>query len=392
MTSDTKVPPPRAPEGPTSTQAALVRGLVVFTLLFVFLVGIRGLGTGFKGLGRDALESFFMATDNPFVGLTIGVLATTLVQSSSVTTSMIVAMVAAPGSPLPVANAIPMIMGANIGTTVTNTVVSLAHMGRPDEFRRAFGAATVHDFFNYISVALLLPLEMATGVLEKASGAIASMVGTGGPGKLPNPVKDATKAALAPVQSALQSLSDDKRVVAILLIIVSAVVIFTSLIFIVRTLRTLMATRLRTYVQRSLDASPYIGIVVGIVVTVMVQSSSISTSVMVPLAGAGIVTTAQVFPITIGANIGTTVTALLASMAAPAETAHLAVQIAVVHLLFNLSGTLLIFPWKVTRRIPIRLAGWLAGVAVTSKKTALIYVVGLFYALPALLVIISRSL
>lgn len=391
VTADPTIPPPRVPVGASSTQTALLRGLVVILLLFIFLVGIRGLGTGFKGLGKEALEAFFLATDNPFIGLIMGVLATTLVQSSSVTTSMIVAMVAAPGSPLPVANAIPMIMGANIGTTVTNTVVSLAHMGRPDEFRRAFGAATVHDFFNYITVLVLLPLEMATGILEKTSLAIASAVGTGGPGKLPNPVKGATKAALQPVQGAIEGISGDGRIASILLIIVSAIVIFVSLLFIVRVLRTLMATRLRTYIQRSLDASPYIGIVVGVVVTVMVQSSSISTSVMVPLAGAGIVTVSQVFPITIGANIGTTVTALLASMAAPAETAHLAVQIAVVHLLFNFAGTVLIFPWNATRNIPIRLANWLAGVAVNSKKTALIYVVGLFYAVPALLVVVSRA-
>ena len=81
-------------------------------------------------LGRDLLEGFFAATENPFIGLMVGILATTLVQSSSVTTSMIVGLVAAPENPLPLANAVPMVMGANIGTTATNTIVALAHMGR----------------------------------------------------------------------------------------------------------------------------------------------------------------------------------------------------------------------------------------------------------------------
>ena len=100
------------------------RTATVLFLLFVFLVGVRALGDGFKLLGAGVLESFFLATANPFVGLMVGILATTLVQSSSVTTSMVVGLVAAPENPLPVMNAIPMIMGANIGTTVTNTIVS----------------------------------------------------------------------------------------------------------------------------------------------------------------------------------------------------------------------------------------------------------------------------
>lgn len=59
--------------------------------------------------------------------------------------------------------AIPIIMGANIGTTVTNTLVSLAHSMDPKEFRRAFSGATVHDVFNWLTVLILLPLEYFAG-------------------------------------------------------------------------------------------------------------------------------------------------------------------------------------------------------------------------------------
>jgi sodium-dependent phosphate cotransporter len=104
--------------------------VTVALLLFGFLVGVKGLGEGFELLGGDTLDVIFSTTANPFMGLVVGILTTTVVQSSSVTTSMIVGLVAAPESPLPLANAVPMIMGANIGTTVTATVVSLAHMGR----------------------------------------------------------------------------------------------------------------------------------------------------------------------------------------------------------------------------------------------------------------------
>jgi sodium-dependent phosphate cotransporter len=130
---------------------------------------------------------------------------------------------------------------------------------------------------------------------------------------------------------------------------------------------------------------------VGMVMTVIVQSSSITTSLMVPLAGARIVTLRQIFPVTLGSNIGTTVTALLASMAAPQETAALAVQIALVHLLFNLTGIALIFTVPAIREIPLRAARGLANLAVESKKLAILYLVFLFYVLPALLVAATRG-
>jgi sodium-dependent phosphate cotransporter len=365
--------------------------LQILILLFIFLVGIRGLGSGFKGLGKDALETFFLTTENPFIGLTIGILGTTLVQSSSVTTSMIVALVAAPENPLPITNAVPMVMGANIGTTVTNTVVSLGHMGRPEEFRRAFGAATCHDFFNFMAVGLLLPLELLTGLLSRPAGLIAENVRTGNVGKLPNPIKDATKAVIGPLDDVLNSALSPKLAAAAL-IVVSAVLTFGALLALVRTLRVLAASRLQGWLHRALDSSGCIAMAVGVIVTVAAQSSSITTSVLVPLAGAGIVTLEQVFPVTLGANIGTTVTALIASMAVPDETAALAVEIAMVHLLFNLLGTAIIYPLRWTRRIPIRLAERLADMAVHSRKLALAYVVALFYGMPALLVALSTYL
>ena len=355
-------------------------------LLFIFLCGIRGMSTGFEGLGGDVLSTFFRATENPFVALVVGILATTLMQSSSVTTSMVVALVAAPDNPLPIANAIPMIMGANIGTTVTNTVVALGHMGRPEEFRRAYAAATCHDFFNFIAVAVLLPLEIMTGFLAKLSHTLAGVVGTGGGGTYSNPLKVAAKAVVNPVKDAIYGVIPGEQLASLVMILVSMGVIFLALYYLVKLLRNAAASRVKVYMTRALDASPYIAMLVGMVMTVMVQSSSITTSLMVPLAGARIVTLRQVFPVTLGANIGTTVTALLASMAAPPETAALAVQIALVHLIFNLTAIAMIFIVPTIREIPLRAAEGLANLAVRSKKLAILYLVFLFYALPALLV------
>ena len=80
-----------------------------------------------------------------------------------------------------------MIMGANIGTTVTNTLVALAHMRQSEEFKRAFSAATVHDFFNLMAVSIVLPIELATNVLSNSAEKISEqLVGSAGDDSLRN--------------------------------------------------------------------------------------------------------------------------------------------------------------------------------------------------------------
>ena len=388
-----KLPPqPDASAKPSWTAHPLVRVVVVTALLYLFLVGVNGLGAGFRALGEGALDSFFAATENPFVGLMVGILATTLVQSSSVTTALIVGLVAAPIDPIPIANAVPMIMGANIGTTVTNTIASLAHVGRREEFRRAFAVATVHDFFNYLVVLVLLPLELFTGFLQKSATALTSMLGGIGGADYESPIKGAIKAGGAPIEAVLGVLLPSDRAVAIGFVAVSAVLIFVTLVGIVRVMRTSMQSRIEVLVSRALAKNALIAISLGVVATVMVQSSSITTSLLVPLAGAGVLTLRQAFPVTLGANIGTTVTALLAALAATDVNAAAGLTIALVHLLFNVSGTLLVYPYEPIRRIPIYLASRLADIAVESKVWAILYVVGLFYAIPALLALLNHML
>jgi sodium-dependent phosphate cotransporter len=384
--------PPLSKTPPAIFSHPLVRALAVVALLFVFLLGVNGLGDGFKSLGRDALEAFFTATENPFMALIVGILATTLVQSSSVTTSLIVALVAAPENPLPIANAVPMVMGANIGTTVTNTLVSLAYMGRREEFHRAFSVATCHDFFNYMAVVVLLPLEMATGYLRAAAESLARLLTGFGGLEYDSPIKGALKAALKPIKDVLHALTDSERLQAILLIVLSGILIYIALMLLVRVMRQAMHSRVEVIVTRGLHKAPLFAIVVGILVTVMVQSSSITTSLMVPLAGAGLITLAQAFPITIGANIGTTITALLAALAVTGPNARAGIVIALVHLLFNLSATLLIYPAERVRNIPLKAATKLADVAVESRRWAFFYVVLLFYGLPILLIVVDKLL
>jgi sodium-dependent phosphate cotransporter len=188
-----------------NTAKVLFKILLAIGLLYCFLVSIGLMGTAFKGFGKGFAENLIRTTSNPFIGLFIGILATSIVQSSSTTTSLVVGMVGS--GVIEVSCAIPIIMGANIGTTVTNTLVSLGHVSRRDEFRRAISAATVNDFFNLICVVILFPLELATGFLEKSATLMsASFEGIGGI-KFTSPIKLATKPAVYLIHEAANFLT-----------------------------------------------------------------------------------------------------------------------------------------------------------------------------------------
>ena len=382
--------PPLRVERQVLFPLARVAGIVL--LLFVFLLGIKGLGEGFELLGRELLDSFFRATENPFIGLIVGLLTTTVMQSSSVTTSMVVALVAAPENPLPLANAVPMIMGANIGTTVTSTIASLGHMGRPEEFRRAFPVAVCHDFFNYLAVLVLLPLELMTGILRRTAVALGSLIEGVGGVTYESPIRAALSAGVAPLEIAGRSLFPALAGQAAFLIIISGLLIFSALYLLVTLMRAVAYGRVEVMVTDVLGSNALLSMLIGVVVTVMVQSSSIATSLLVPLAAAGLLRLEQAFPVTLGANVGTTVTAFLAALAVSGPNAAAGLEIALVHLLFNLSGILLVYPVVAIRRVPLRLALAVTRVALRSRKLVVFWIVGLFYGVPTIVLLISRWL
>ncbi len=401
MPTTAETPLPNAGHADADTPAvglgAVIWSLVrVVALLYVFLVGVEALSSGIKALGGGVMDSALGTQSNPFVGLVIGILATTLVQSSSVTTSLVVGLVGS--GQVSVAAAVPIIMGANIGTTVTNTIASMAHAARSEEFRRAFAAATCHDFFNFLAVALLLPMELigrsvfGVGPLEAISGVVSGALVGGGGATYHSPLKSAFKAGVGALKQLTEAFGLEGNVAAIALSVLGAILIFVTLALIVRVMRVLVLARIEVYINRFLGAGGPVAMLVGVIVTVSVQSSSITTSLLVPLAGAGIVSLGQIYPITLGANVGTTVTALLASMAASGAGAQVAVQIALVHLFFNLFGILLLYVPPPMRDLPLKGARWLAGVAARSRRWAVAYVLGMFYALPAVLVLLGRWL
>lgn len=372
--------PPASDLAPESGAKTLGRIGILLILLFAFFVGLDLMGLSFKLFGKGFAESLIERTSNPFVGLFIGILATTLVQSSSTTTSMVVALVAA--GALTIEGAIPIVMGANIGTSVTNSLVSLAHVTRREEFQRAFAGATVHDFFNWMAVLILLPVELATGYLAKTAGFLESILEGVGGIKLLNPLKEVVR----PVSKSIVSWLGES---GILVLIVGIVLLIASLKFLVDLLKALMTGRAEKTLHKTVFRSAWSAILAGLAITVMVQSSSITTSLMIPLVGAGIVTLEQVFPFTIGANVGTTITAMLAALATGSPAA---VTVAFSHLMFNLTAGLLIYVPPFMRAIPLYLARTLGRLGSRNRALAAAYILLAFFGLPLFMLFLTGAL
>ncbi|MCZ6504380.1 MAG: Na/Pi symporter [Actinobacteria bacterium] len=360
-------------------------GLTLF-FLYLFLVGVKSLEKGISSFGSALVDQVFSSVANPIAGLAAGVLATVLVQSSSVTTATIVGLVGA--GVLPVETAVPMVMGANIGTTVTNTLASLGHVRQSAYFQRAFAAATVHDYFNLLSVAILLPLEVAFGLISRIANSLASLVGDILPevGSGSSPIKSAISAPVSWMADTIESLGWSGAEGAILLG-VGIGLIFLALWMITRQMKAVMSGRIENAINGVLSRGAGAGaFLVGLVMTVAVQSSSITTSILVPLVAAGVLTLRNAFPVTLGANLGTTVTALLASIAADSSDA---LVIALAHVTFNILGILIFYPWQRLRRIPIMLAERTGEAAVKRKSVVAVYVIGLFIVAPVAILLIT---
>jgi len=360
------------------TRQNIQKIILIIITLYLFLLSIKLLGHSFKLFGRDFAEAMLQMTANPFIGLVSGIVATSLVQSSSTTTSIVVGLVA--GGGLSLTSAIPIIMGANIGTSITNTMVSMGHVTNRVEFRRAFSAGIVHDFFNVCSVLLFFPIELKFHLLARTATAMEHVFSDAGGMKLFNPLK----AILNPAINLIDQLVTNVPYKSVILLVVALIIMFWALIMLVRILRSLMLNKLEILIQNYLFRNDVLGVIVGLLMTILVQSSSITTSLIVPLAGAGIVSLRQIFPYTLGANLGTTITAMLAAMATQN---HVAVTVAFAHLWFNIYGMAVFYPLKF---IPIGLTQIVGERATRSKRNMAIFIVSYLalYFIPVVLIFI----
>ena len=374
------------PSKPTSFRSTVLQVVALCLILLLFFTSIELMGESFKLMGQGVAEQLLLMTSNPFVGLFIGILATSIVQSSSTVTSMTVSIVA--GGGLNIAGAIPIVMGANIGTSVTNTIVSFGSVTRKEEFRRAMGAATVHDFFNFFVVALLFPLELIFQFVSiPAAHLTDALAGIGGT-ELLSPVKELVE----PIAGLIIQLSGES---GIIVLFAGLALLFISRRYLVQLLRSLVLGRSENLLHWYIFGRPIVSLGFGILLTFLVQSSSITTSITVPLVGAGILTVTQIFPFVVGANIGTTMTAIVAALVlASGGTAAgiAALKVAFAHLIFNLYGTALFVPIPALRALPIKLAHMVGDLAVKNRVYALGYVVSIFFVLPLVTILATRNM
>ena len=414
--------------------------LVCFALYF-FLFGLDLLGSGANVLTTCTTGNFLSADLNPIAGLMIGIIMTVLLQSSSTTTSIVVALVGA-GS-INVKNGIYLIMGANIGTSVTNTIVSMGFLGNGDDLERAFAGATVHDMFNFLTVAILLPVEAITGYLYYLTKALLPGDMADKSDKWEGPLKKIvsplTKKVIIPNKDLGKDLAKDKdltcamrypikcangtvdynscmkkvkpgligcdkktgscpaffqdgasqkddEISGFVCVFLGLVILITCLIMLVKILQKLLLGTSTRIIYKATNVNGYIGMVIGCGITMLVQSSSITTSVLTPLVGMGVLHLEQMFPLTLGANIGTTVTGLLAGLVGGKKDG---LQVALAHLFFNITGIIIWYPYWRLREVPLNMARTLGKATRIWRFFPIVYILVAFILIPAILLGIS---
>ncbi|XP_022104733.1 LOW QUALITY PROTEIN: sodium-dependent phosphate transport protein 2B-like [Acanthaster planci] len=408
----------------------IVKVILLSGFLYMFICSLDFLSTAFRLLGGvaagEVLNDHFLLS-NPVCGLMIGVLVTVLVQSSSTSTSIVVAMVSA--EIIGVRQSIPIVMGANIGTSVTNTIVALGQAKERNEFRRAFGGATVHDMFNWLTVFIFLPIEVASHYLEALTNAILGGLDlqeqdvdfeilkaiTGPFTKL---IIQIDKKVITDVAQGIVNASDVRLLkvcdpddtecsynhlfahttmtdteVGLIMLAVSIIILFVCLFAIVKLLHSMLRGGIAVLIKKFINAdfpghlsflTGYLAILIGAVLTFVVQSSSIFTSAITPLVGIGVITMERMYPLTLGANIGTTATGILAALASSGGSLRNALQISLCHLFFNISGIIIWYPIPFMRKVPIFLAKTLGNTTASYRWFAIFYLLLLFFVAPAI--------
>jgi solute carrier family 34 (sodium-dependent phosphate cotransporter) len=357
----------------------LLRNSVYIILaLLIFLFALDLMISSLQQLGKTAAETILLATSNPFTGLFIGLLVTAIIQSSSTTTSMTVALVAS-GS-ITLEGAVPIIMGANVGTTITSTIVSLGFITKKKEFRRAVSAGTYHDFFNILTVILLFPLEYYYGFLSKSAQFLATTF-------FNEPIAASKSefsflAVFNPIIDFLVSTIDQEFI----LVMLSFALLFGSILLFRKVISDLLGFRSQTTIQRFFE-SPLKSFGWGLLTTAAIRSSTITTSLVVPLVAKKAIKLQSAIPFILGANIGTTITAFIAAM----FNSNAAISIAIAHFLFNLIGVIVFFTIPYVKEIPVNLAMGLGKLTLKYRLAGFLYLLVTFFFIPFSLIYLNKG-
>jgi sodium-dependent phosphate cotransporter len=374
--------------------AAWLHFIYALIFLYFFLCAIKVMGTGLKMLGHstDWLERSLAGDRNPIAALMGGVFVTALVQSSSFTTALIIALVAA--GQIKLETAVFALMGANVGTSITNNLVSLGSVRIRRQFRRAYTAAMMHGFINLLTVGLLFPLEWISqswfsngrGFLTNFSMWFAGVLGLDPIERPHSPVKVISQPVVDAVGWLGDLLTTTPKAQGIAVAVVGLILLFTSLVFMVTNLKGAVLRRIEGLFSSILFRNDFLAGTVGVVSTVSVQSSSVTTSLMVPLVGAGAISLRRSFPFMLGCNLGTTITGVIAATATPVAPA---VGVAICHVVFNVIAAGI---WYPLRTVPMEMAASYSRLASRSKRYYALFLLVVYFVIPAFAFLLSEIL
>lgn len=349
-------------------------------MLFVFALDL--MVSSLQHIGKSAAETIIQATSNPFTALFIGLVITAMIQSSSTTTAMVVALVAS--NSITIQSAIPIIMGANVGTTITSTIVSLGFINRKKEFRRAAAAGTYDGFFNILIVVILFPLEYYYGFLSNISQWIATYFFH--PSATPSANAFSQKWYMfGPIVKGLVDLIPNGFLLAAL----SFILLFASILLFRKLISGLLLASSPERFSRFFFKNAWKSFFWGTVTTAAIRSSTITISVVVPIVAQRIVSLRKAAPFILGANIGTTITAFIAAFFNVNTTG--AISIAIAHFLFNLIGVLIFYPIPILRKIPLEMASRLGKLTTNYRLTVFVYILMIFFFIPFSLIYLNKD-
>ncbi|TAD95719.1 MAG: Na/Pi cotransporter family protein [Bacteroidetes bacterium] len=351
--------------------------IILSIAIYTFFIALGLLQITCKPVLQFFLNDIVNAISNPFVALFVGLLATAIVQSSSLTTSIAVIMVAE--NLISLQHAVPLIMGANIGTSLTSTFTSLAYMNNRYEFKDAISAATIHDFFNILTTFILFPLEYYFHILSNTAGNLTHFL-------LSLPLFEPSFHYEWEITKIVTHWIANNLPNQVILLTLSIVLMLISIkVFAVYT-KQFLAKKEDSGLTNRIFRNSYQSLLAGFLLTAIARSSSVMSSVTVPLVVSKKVSLEKYFPFIMGVNVGTTVTAVLVSMGK----SDIAISLAFAHLAFNVFGILIFFPIQKLRQIPIYLSKKLGEMVMKNQLYGLLYILLIFFLLPFLLIYFSK--
>jgi len=285
----------------------------------------------------------------------------------------VVALVAS-GS-ITIESAMPIIMGANIGTTITSTIVSMGFINKKKEFRRAFTAGTYDGFFNILTVLILFPLEYYYGFLSKLSVLIA--------GYFFNPTVAPVEHSYSLRWSLFGPIVDFlARIIpsGFLLALLAFLLLFVSILLFRKIISRLLQASSPERFSRFFFMNAWKSFFWGFLTTAAIRSSTITISVVVPIVAQKIVSIRKAAPFILGANIGTTITAFIAAVLN--VNTSTAISIAIAHFLFNFIGVMIFYPIPLLRKLPLELATRLGKLTLRYRLIGFVYILLTFFIIP----------